>query len=74
LHILQGLFREAIAYSARHFAESAQPEGVEVSMDELEAKAKELGLHDIASFYKSQVFKSHHFQLNEDRRAIIKLV
>eukprot|EP00299_Pterocystis_sp_00344_P004575 c15814_g1_i1.p1 GENE.c15814_g1_i1~~c15814_g1_i1.p1 ORF type:complete len:104 (-),score=23.44 c15814_g1_i1:4-288(-) len=75
LHWLQSLFREALSYMARSVGESQlASKPLEVSCDELEAKTREQGIHDISSFYKSQLFKSHHFVLNEDQRSIVKLM
>eukprot|EP00301_Raphidiophrys_heterophryoidea_P023841 c7561_g1_i1.p1 GENE.c7561_g1_i1~~c7561_g1_i1.p1 ORF type:complete len:897 (-),score=252.83 c7561_g1_i1:172-2808(-) len=76
LHLLQGLFREALIYTARGFGNNTNnpnaSDGIEVSCDELETKARELGLLDINDFYKSEVFRRHHFELDESRRVILR--
>ena len=45
---------------------------VVVHMDELEAKAKELNIYDLSSFYKSHLFKKLGFHIDEINQVIVK--
>lgn len=41
-------------------------------MDELEAKAKELNIYDLSTFYSSALFKKLGFHVDEINQAIVK--
>ena len=57
-------------------ARAAQTEKVEVRVEDFEARARELNLHELSDFYKSDVFRKRNFEIaiNEEnsKRTIVK--
>jgi len=69
LFMLQTLVKDQQTYMMLRHQQSTQ---VLVSCEDLEAKAREYGIHDCSTFYKSASFASHKFEtLKEEGRRMI---
>ena len=47
-------------------------EPLEVHMDDLEARARDFGVHSLDGFYRSRAFRAHRFEVDHKRRMIVK--
>ena len=78
LHALQALARDAQRYAAvRRYGRRAagrelDDEPLEVHMDDLEARARDFGVHSLDGFYRSRAFRAHRFEVDHKRRMIVK--
>jgi len=70
LHALQGLVRDARDY--QHMRDNYDLESLEVHCEDLAAKARELGIYNVESFYQSRPFRAHNFTVDRERGVIIK--
>ena len=41
-------------------------------MDDLEARARDFGIHSLDEFYRSRTFGAHRFAVDRGRRMIVK--
>jgi DNA replication licensing factor MCM2 len=72
LHILQGLFRETETYYLNRYSERNMPDRLDVDYEELEARARELHIHDVQPFLKSQLFAENGYLFDEFKKQILK--
>ena len=78
LRDLQALARDAQRYAAvRRYGRRAagrelDDEPLEVHMDDLEARARDFGVHSLDGFYRSRAFRAHRFEVDYKRRMIVK--
>jgi DNA replication licensing factor MCM2 len=72
LHMLQGLVREAETYYANRYTEQSMPKLLDVDYEELEARARELDIHDIRPFLYSSLFTENGYTFDETNRKIFK--
>ncbi|KAI8803597.1 MCM2/3/5 family-domain-containing protein [Cladochytrium replicatum] len=70
-HVLSRLVQDKIKLA--YYRSFALPNVVEIKIEELEAKARELNVHDLRSYYDSRGFKSV-FTLDRGRKVIRKII
>ncbi len=69
LHLLQALVRDASLYLQLRHGRVA--DRVEVRAEDLEARARALGVHELAPFYTSATFREHGFEMDRERNVIV---
>ena len=72
MYLLQTLVREQQTY--RSIGPSNGQQVIEVQLDDLEARARELNIHNLQTFFKSDVFNSHGFELDTRERTILRAI
>lgn len=72
LHILHGLIRETEIFYSNRYGEDSIPNLLDVDYEELEARARELDIHDIGPFLKSSLFTENGYSLDEIKRKIVR--
>ncbi|KAI0984159.1 hypothetical protein GJ496_006021, partial [Pomphorhynchus laevis] len=70
-HLLKQLSRDYISFYRNRYG--CDPRSIEVAESELLLKAKQLNIDDVQDFYHSDVFISHRFQYDSDRKVIRKI-
>lgn len=70
MHQLQGLLRDAERYQQLRY--HTVKETVEVFVDDLEKRARELNIFDLRPFYQSALFRHHGLRLDTDANLIVK--
>jgi len=70
LYMLQQLVKDAQTYQQMRSAINML--SLQVNCEDLEAKAREIGVYELSDFYSSKLFKSHNFILDSEQRIIIK--
>jgi len=76
LHTLNELVREAVTYeqvkSGGTASAAASSSTVEVSLEDLQAKADDYGITQLMPFFKSDVFSRNGFVLDNARKLIVR--
>jgi DNA replication licensing factor MCM2 len=74
MYVLEQLVREAQQYAqlrSRHRGQQQHDmDDVEVSVELLKSRARELDIHDLSEFFKSQNFAAHNLELDLKRKVI----
>ncbi|GFR02207.1 DNA replication licensing factor mcm2 [Trichonephila clavata] len=69
LYVLKQLIQEQIAYLRSRF--TTDIENVEIPEKELQAKARQINIHNLMPFYGSDLFNAHNF-IHDKKRKIIQ--
>ena len=76
MHVLQGLVKDANEYvsMSQSLSQGADDEDnvIEIDIEHLESRAKELNIHNLKTFFKSHGFRNGGFQLDRARGVVLK--
>ncbi|XP_054711907.1 DNA replication licensing factor mcm2-like [Uloborus diversus] len=72
LFVLRQLIQEQIAYMRSRF--TTDIESVEIPEKELQEKARQIDIHNLASFYGSNLFSAHNFLHDKRRKVIVQRI
>ncbi|XP_051170865.1 DNA replication licensing factor Mcm2 [Leptopilina boulardi] len=71
-HILRGITHDHLAFQrAMH---GSRVTTIEVSEKELQDRARQINIHNLSSFYESDIFKMNHFTYEPKRKVIINIL